>query len=260
VNRNKIVAYHTADFIDIKNVPQVINGNLLYKDASELFYEMNEGQYLYIFRYGAISFFNYEPGEISSFLETLRPYCRNFFHPGFNDELIVETNTSENRISHNKIEIKNCIPEVLRMIMLNVSQSVTLDYYSDQTEKLLEETNSYTQLLARRGRLVISGRKLKKFIGKTLLLKNRIAENLYIFDSPPEAWENEQLDKLHNELKKNFDLQDRFRDVSEGLQIVKDNLELFKDILQYRTSLLLEWIVIILIGVEVINFFLGKIH
>ncbi len=101
--------------------------------------------------------------------------------------------------------------------------------------------------------------KLKKFIGKTLLLKNRIAENLYIFDSPPETWENEQLDKLHNELKKSFDLQDRFRDVSEGLQIVKDNLELFKDILQYRTSLLLEWIVIILIAVEVINFFLGKI-
>jgi len=91
------------------------------------------------------------------------------------------------------------------------------------------------------------------------LLKNRIAENLYIFDSPPETWENEQLDRLHNELKKNFDLQDRFRDVSEGLQIVKDNLELFKDILQYRTSLLLEWIVIILIAVEVINFFLGKL-
>ena len=91
------------------------------------------------------------------------------------------------------------------------------------------------------------------------MLKNRIAENLYIFDSPPETWENEQLDKLHNELKKSFDLQDRSRDVSEGLQIVKDNLELFKDILQYRTSLLLEWIVIILIAVEVINFFLGKI-
>ena len=260
MNKNKIVAYQTADFIDIKNARQVINGNLLYKDASELFYEINASQYLYIFRYGAISFFNYEQSEISSFFGTLQPYCRNFFSADFNDELIVETNAPENRISHNKIEIKNSAPEVLRMIMLNVSQSVTLDYYSDQTEKLLEETNSYTQLLARRGRLVISGRKLKKFIGKTLLLKNRIAENLYIFDSPPEAWENEQLDKLHNELKRNFDLQDRFRDVSEGLQIVKDNLELFKDILQYRTSLLLEWIVIILIGVEVINFFLGKIH
>ena len=259
MNVHKVVSYQAADFIDIKSLRQAINGNLLYKDASELFYKMGTSQYLYLFRYGVISFFNYKPEEISSFFGVLKPYCRNFFTPDFNDELIVETNAPDNKISHNKIEIKNDNPEVIRMIMLNVSQSVTLDYYSDQTEKLLEETNSHTQLLARRGRLIISGRKLKKFIGETLLLKNRIAENLYIFDSPPETWENEQLDKLHNELKKSFDLQDRFRDVSEGLQIVKDNLELFKDILQYRTSLLLEWIVIILIAVEVINFFLGKI-
>ena len=255
----KVVSYQAADFIDIKNVRQAINGDLLYKDASELFYEMSAGRYLYIFRYGVISFFNYKPDEVSSFLDILKPYCRNFFTSDFNDELIVETDATENKISHNKIEIKTGSPEVLRMVMLNVSQSVTLDYYSDQTEKLLEETNSYTQLLAKRGRLIISGRELKKFIGKTLLLKNRIVENLYIFDSPPETWENEQLDRLHNDLKKSFDLQDRFRDVSEGLQIVKDNLELFKDILQYRTSLLLEWIVIILIGIEVINFFVGKI-
>jgi uncharacterized Rmd1/YagE family protein len=259
MNVHKVISYQAADFIDIKNLRQAITGNLIYKDASELFYQMSTGQYLYIFRYGVISFFDYKPDEISSFFGLIQPYCRNFFTPDFNDELIVETNAPENKISHNNIEIKNDNPDIIRMIMLNVSQSVTLDYYSDQTEKLLEETNSYTQLLARKGRLIIAGKKLKKFIGKTLLLKNRIAENLYIFDSPPETWENEQLDKLHNELKKNFDLQDRFRDVSEGLQIVKDNLELFKDILQYRTSLLLEWIVIILIAVEVINFFLGKI-
>jgi len=259
MNVHRVISYQAADFIDIKNLRQAINGNLLYRDASELFYEMTGGRYLYIFKYGVISFFDYEAGDISSFFGVLLPYCRNLFTPDFNDELIVETNAPENKISHNKIEIRNENSEMIRMIMLNVSQSVTLDYYSDQTEKLLEETNSYTQLLARKGRLVIAGRKLKKFIGKTLLLKNRIAENLYIFDSPPETWENEQLDRPHNELKKSFDLQDRFRDVSEGLQIVKDNLELFKDILQYRTSLLLEWIVIILIAVEVINFFLGKI-
>lgn len=259
MNLHKVVSYQAADFIDVKNLRPIISGNLLYKDASEVFYEMTAGQYLYIFRYGVVSFFDYGPDEITSFFGVLQPYCRNFLTPDFNDELIVETDAPENRISHNKIEIKDFNAEVLRMIMLNVSQSVTLDYYSDQTEKLLEETNSYTQLLARRGRLIIAGRQLKKFIGKTLLLKNRIAENLYIFDSPPETWENEQLDRLHTELKKSFDLQDRFRDVSEGLQIVKDNLELFKDILQYRTSTLLEWVVIILIAIEVINFFLGKI-
>ncbi|HJS56354.1 MAG TPA: RMD1 family protein [Chitinophagaceae bacterium] len=255
----KVISYLVADYIDIKNLKPAINSKLLYGDSGELFYESGAEKYIYIFRYGVASFLNYDADEISSFFQFLKPYCRNFFSENFNDEFLVEANAPENKISHNKIEIRNTDPKVLRMIMLNVSQSVTLDYYSSQTEMLLAETNNHTQLLEERGKLAISGRNLKKFIGKTLLLKNRIAENLYIFDSPPETWEDEQLDKLHNELKKNFDLQDRFRDVSEGLGIVKDNLELFKDILQYRNSTLLEWVIIILIAIEVINFFLEKI-
>lgn len=255
----KVISYQVADFIDLKNLKATIGSELVYNDSSEIFYKIDEAKYNYIFRYGVVSFLNYSETEISAFLKFLKPYCRNFFEESFNDEITIEANASENKISHNKIEITDPQPAILRMIMLNISQSVTLDYYSDQTGKLLEETNRHTQLLEKKGKLAISGRNLKKFIGKTLLIKNRIVENLYIFDSPPEAWENEQLDKLHNDLKKNLDLQDRFRDVSEGLTIVKDNLELFKDILQYRNTILLEWIVIILIAIEVINFFIEKL-
>jgi len=59
-------------------------------------------------------------------------------------------------------------------------------------------------------------------------------------------------------LKKTFDLQSRFRTIQEGLQIVKENLELFKDLLQYRNSVVLEWVIIVLILVEVLNIFLEK--
>ncbi|HET9433854.1 MAG TPA: RMD1 family protein [Chitinophagaceae bacterium] len=255
---NKVIAYQVADSIDIKNVKSSFKSNLRYSDSSELFYETGADRYVYVFRYGVVSFFNYDALAISAFLQFVNSYCRNFFVESINDELIVETGASENKISHNKIEIINADREALRMIMLNVSQSVALDYYTELTDKLLEETNYHTQLLEKKGRLAISGSNLKKFIGKTLLLKNRIAENLYIFDSPPETWEDEQLDKLHNGLIKNFDLQERFRNVSEGLGIVKDNLELFKDILQYRNSTLLEWIIIALIAIEVINFLIDK--
>ena len=120
-------------------------------------------------------------------------------------------------------------------------------------------SNYHTQILEKKGRLAISGKRLTKFIGKTLLLRNRIAENLYIFDSPPETWEDERLDKLYNELKRTFDLQERFRNVADGLGIVKDNLELFRDILQYRNSVFLEWIVIILITIEVVHYLLEKL-
>jgi uncharacterized Rmd1/YagE family protein len=157
-------------------------------------------------------------------------------------------------VGYVKMKVPSFDPDLIRIIMFNVSQSVALDYCSELTDSLMEETNYHTQMLEKKGRLGIRGRSLKRYIGRTLYLKNRIAENLYIFDSPPQTWDNEELDNLHRRLKRLFDLQDRFRDVSEGIGIIKENLELFKDLLQYRNSTMLEWIVIILIAIEVLHF------
>jgi uncharacterized Rmd1/YagE family protein len=148
---------------------------------------------------------------------------------------------------------------MLRLIMLHVSQSVALDHFEAQTNRLLEETNFHTQVLEQKGKLDLGGTALKKYIGKTLNLKNRITEHLYIFDSPEETWENEELGRLDTGLKKTFDLQARFRTIEEGLAIVKENLELFRDLLQHRQSNFLEWIIILLILVEVVNLFVEKI-
>jgi required for meiotic nuclear division protein 1 len=254
----KVVSYQIADSIDIKSFKAAFKAELAFGDADELFYQVMDSRYVYVFKYGVVSFLNYDALETSAFLQFVEPFCKNLFGESLNDEFLVETGAEETSVSHNKIAIRSAERPVLQMIMLNVSQSVALDYYSELTSRLLEETNYHTQILEKKGRLSISGKNLKKFIGKTLLLKNRIAENLYIFDSPPETWEDERLDKLYTDLKKNFDLTERFRNVSEGLGIVKDNLELFKDILQYRNSVFLEWIVIILIGIEVLHFFVEK--
>lgn len=256
---HKVLAYQIADSIDIQGIKSSFTGNLKFNDSSELFYESATDQYIYIFKYGVVSFFNFNQPEINTTIKFIRTFCRNTFSTLINDELSVQTGSEENKIGYNKIEIITPDPETVRMIMLNVSQSVALDHYTDQTDKLLEETNNYTLLLEKKGRLVLSRRNLKKHIGKTLLLKNKIAENLYIFDSPPETWEDEKLDKLNRELSKNLEIQERFRSVANGLGIVKENLELFRDLLQYRNSTFLEWIVIILIAIEVINFLVEKL-
>jgi uncharacterized Rmd1/YagE family protein len=143
--------------------------------------------------------------------------------------------------------------------MLNVSQSVALDYYSELTTNLLQETNQHTQILENKGRLAIRGINLKKYIGRTLLLKNRVMENLYVFDSPPETWDDENLNRIDTDLKRTFDLQDRSRNIHESLNIIRDNLELFRALLQYRHSTVLEWIVIALIAVEVVNMVIEKL-
>jgi uncharacterized Rmd1/YagE family protein len=251
---DKVISYQISDRIDIKGFRPLCKAVLIYGDADELFYESGPEKYVYVFKYGTVSFFGFGVSEISDFLQTIKPFCKTYFAERLHDEFIIESGAKEDKVSYNKISIISAERKVLQIIMLNVSQSVALDYYSELTSQLLEDTNRHTEIMERRGRLAISGKNLKKFIGKTLLLKNTITANLYIFDTPDAIWEDERLDKLYTELKKNLDLADRFRSVTEGLGIVKDNLELFKDTLQYRNSIFLEWVIIVLIAIEVIHF------
>ena len=256
---HQVLSYQVADSIDVKGFKSTFKAELIHSDADELFYKTDTDQYIYIFKYGVVCFLNYDPIRISAFLRLISAYCKNTFEESLSEEFQIEINAKENKIGNNKIDIINADINAIRLVMLNVSQSVALDYYFDQTTRLLEGTTQHTQVLERKGRLDISNINLKKYIGKTLILKNRIAENLYIFDSPPETWEDEALNKIDLQMKRTFDLQERFRNIQEGLNIIRENLELFRDLLQYKNSNMLEWIVIILILVEVLNIFLDKI-
>lgn len=254
-----VISYQIADIIDVKQFSIFFKAELCYNDPAELFYRTGTDQYVYVFKYGAVCFLNYTQERIKEFLQIIIPFCKTVFETRYTDEFILETGCKELRVGFNKIEVPSA-PDinVLRLVMMNVTQSVALDYYEDQTSKLLAYTNNYTQMLENKGRLDISNKKLKQTIARTLLLRNRIAENIYVFDSPPETWENEQLNRIDIDLKRTFDLQVRVRTIGEGLTIIRDNLELFRDILQYKNSNILEWIVIILILVEVMNIVIEK--
>jgi uncharacterized Rmd1/YagE family protein len=257
----KVMSLQIADSIDIKQFKTVFKAELLHGDSDELFYRVKsqEQKFAYIFKYGIVSFLGYNEVEIMGFIQAITPYCKNPLDQHISDEFDIDVNAHRNKFGYNKLEIEGASTDSLRLIMLNVSQSVALDHFSQQTNLLLEETTYHTQQLEKKGRLDLSGANLKKYIGRTLNLKNRIEANLYIFDSPEETWEHEDLNRLDIGLKRTFDLQARFRTIREGLEIVKENLDLFKDLLQYRNSIVLEWIIIILILVEVINLFIEKL-
>lgn len=254
----EIAAYQLAEGIDIRQAKTTIKAPLYFAGPDEMLYRYANERLLYIFKYGVVCFLNITREEQKQIIDELAPFMRNRLETPLNEEFVVETNAETPLLGFNKISIPNNDTNTLRMILLNVSQSVALDYYSDLTNRLLEETNQHTLILQRKGKLDITGRNLRKYIGKTLFLKNQISENLYIFDSPTETWENEELNKVDMGMKRAFDLQERFRNIEDELGIIKENLELFKDIMQHRHSNLLEWIIIILILVEVVNLFVEK--
>lgn len=254
-----VISFQIADSIQIRKVKSHLVGKLKYEDSDELFYEEEGNKFVYIFKYGVVCFLGYSAIEIPAYLAEIEQFAVNPFDEKFSEEFEVAANHDRDIFGYNKVYLAEPTSEALQIVMLSVSQSVALDYYISLSNLLLEETKQYTISLEQKGSLSISGKALSKVIGKTLNLKNRISENLYIFDAPTVTWEDERLNKLHAGLKNTFDLNIRYRNVVEELAIVKDNLDLFKDLMHHKKSSMLEWIIIILILVEVVNLFFEKL-
>jgi uncharacterized Rmd1/YagE family protein len=255
----KIVAHQISESIDIKRFRKDYVGSEYSVTSSEVFYKGNDDKYLYVLSYGVIVFSDYDEIKQSEFAEFIKPYCKNLLSERLMEEFVINENCNFDKFGYNEIFLSKFNPTILRIVMLNVGQSVSLDYFSQQTTQLLEETNRYTLKLEKYGKIDITNKSLLKFIGKALNVKNRIIDSLYIIDSPDETWEDEYLHKIDSGLRNTFDLKIRFKELDYSLQIVKDNLDLFKDLMHHRQSNLLEIIIIVLILVEVLNLIFEKI-
>jgi uncharacterized Rmd1/YagE family protein len=154
-------------------------------------------------------------------------------------------------VKNNYVTVPQLDSSILRIVMLNIGQSVALEYYEVLTDELISSSKHFILQLEQHGKISISKTNLLKYIGKVLNVKNSIVDNLYILDDPNLVWDNEELDLLNRNLKANFDINTRFKDLDYRLQIVENNLTLFTDVLNVRESSRLEWIVIILIALEI---------
>jgi uncharacterized Rmd1/YagE family protein len=143
--------------------------------------------------------------------------------------------------------------------MFNLAQSVGIDYYHTVADTLLAEVKSFAQELEATGRFSMGRKSMRKFVGRALNTQNDIAENIYIFDAPELVWDDQYLDKLHQGLIRHFDLRVRFSELEYTMRIIEDNLTVFRELAHQRESSLLEWIIILLIFVEVIDMILSRL-
>jgi len=248
-----IRAFQIGENFDLDSIKKVFTGKILYQDADSVLYQNDNGKYIYVFKFGAICFCGYKSDEMTNYLSIISHSCSGIINDKLSEDYEIEIKDNVLKISFDKIKIPKIDDDTVALIMLNLVQSVTLDHYLQKTEQLLSDIQKYARELEKYGKIKVSEKKLRQFIGKSLILKNVISENLYIFDTPPKAWENEDLKRLNDELKKVFSLQARTKNIQEDISIIKENLDFFVNFTNNRKLFLLECIVVTIMIIEVIK-------
>jgi uncharacterized Rmd1/YagE family protein len=250
-----IEAIQIAEAFNIKKFRAEFGTEAFSGSTSEVFYALNQSnRYLYVFDYGVVVFGNYDAIAKSEFVEYIKNYTTTIVDLNLIEEyrIKLDENLSKALVKDDYVTVPNIDAAIVGIVMLNIGQSVALEYYEVLTGELISSSKHYIVELEKKGKLSISKTNLLKYIGKVLNVKNSIVDNLYILDDPNLVWDNEELNLLNRRLKLNFDINPRFKDLDYRLQIVENNLTLFTDVLNVRESTRLEWVIIILIVLEII--------
>ncbi len=138
----------------------------------------------------------------------------------------------------------------LNVIALAVSQSVGMERYEKRLESLFAQSRRivesiHTYSFTRRGRLM-------QFAKRLALTRHDMVSNLLLLDKPNILWDNEEAEALYNRLAFVLELYDRHEIALSKLSQIKEDVMLVMDIINHKKSEFLEWIIIVLIAVEIV--------
>ena len=255
-----VLAYKVADNIDIELFQADYTAKLISSSHFELFYEVDTKVYVSVFKYGVVCFLNFDDKRLSECIKLIAQYCIYFFDSELIKEYQIEPGSEELEFGFKTIRIVDNNVKTLKLIMLNVAQSVALDYYFKHAKVQLGKTSKYTSSLEKTGTISLSDKELKKFIGKTHNLKDQIVENLHLLESysSSSVGQNDYLIEVDNGIKKSLYMYERTGNIHEELKIIKEHLDYFNDIVTQGANMKLEWIIIILLAAFVVDIFFKR--
>ncbi len=131
-----------------------------------------------------------------------------------------------------------------------ISQSVALELYeqkladySERSRNLIDAADTYS---------IFKRNRLARFAKQLVLIRHDMMIDLHLLDKPNVLWDNEDAERLYNSLASILELKDRFEVVEYKLNSIKDDIVMVMDLTNHNHSSFLEWIIIILIAVEIV--------
>lgn len=138
----------------------------------------------------------------------------------------------------------------LNVIALAISQSVGLEHYEkrlntlfSQSRRIVESIHTYS--ITQRSHLM-------QFAKRLALTRHDMVSNLLLLDKPNILWDNEEAESLYTRLAFVLELYDRHEIALSKLSQIKEDVMLVMDVINHKKSEFLEWIIIVLILIEIV--------
>lgn len=221
----------------------------LYKDI--LFVIIDVDQYVVLFSYGVYTCWNISFENLGFFQDEIKSFLINPLEETASEKFKYEI-ADEFKIVYDKFILENDTQLLKIAISAALAQNVKLNQFEIKVEKTIDENSVIPQNLAKHGKISLSKKAIAKKIGELFLVKSKINLHYDLLDIPEFFWEYPEYEKHYNGLSRYLDISSRVEVLNKKVEVVQELLDVLSNEQNHKYSSFLEWIIIILIFIEIV--------
>ena len=225
-----------------------------YRDAFLI--ELKQGE-AWLFDYGSLVCWNAAEAERNGLYDRLAEFIEEAITRPAIEHYSYETDGEQRFYIHHDLVHLPCDDKMIRLALSHAfAQSAKLEFFEDQAQRLIQENSYISKQLAASGKIPLSRRELAKLRGVLFDTSSDITLHFNLLDTPEFFWDYPELEEYYTSLAKYLDLAPRIEILNKKLTTIHELLDMLAAEQHHKHSAFLEWIIIILIAVDILIYFL----
>lgn len=253
---SRCVSYATATSYPIKDLGRVFRTDhkvSFFRDIIYVSYGDDAEGYekgAFIFGYGTVVMWGLSSEEESEVLSTLKMHEEGAYDSP-EREIMAYSYGEKGTVIDDQILLPSTHFTAKLAFSHGLAQSVKLSVFEAIVKKTIDTTRSIPEQLSRYGRIPLSKKEIQRKMGELFIERSSINLHFDVLDVPEYFWEHSDLEPLYSLIATHLDLETRVEVLNRRLDIIHDLFEVLGNELNHQHASRLEWIIIILIFIEV---------
>ncbi len=256
-NPARCASYSTAQNYDVKAIAkafQLEHQVSFFRDVVHINLKpssTDEIQGFFCFSYGVTVMWGIPENEERQILAQIRPFETESLE--FPERDVMRFSIGEKPvIIDDTIIIPSRLPSYRLAVSHGIAQSSKLSILESIVKKTIDNTKYIPEHLSKTGTVPLTKREIGKKMGELFIERSSINLHLDILDLPEYFWDHAELEPIYKLVANYLELAGRLDVLNKRLDIIHDLLEMLGTEMNHQHSSRLEWIIIILIVMEVV--------
>jgi uncharacterized Rmd1/YagE family protein len=222
-----------------------------------------DGEQVYLYYFGGAVFLNCSAELIARFLDGIQSHGEQLKqrpHLPFHEEYRLEIDPQrETAIANDRAVMPRRDPAFLDIICFVIAKSVALERIEARIDQVFDEVEVLIANLAR-GKLELPDRDMARLASSILSFKFTSIAHIMVLDKPEITWDDPEADRLYLTMARLFELNQRYREIRHKSETLLDMTGVFTTLSHARRAARLEWIIIVLIAIEIVLYLLETLR